>query len=393
MPDFAKRMNVLGVEGAFIVLAKAKELERQGRSIVHMEIGQPDFPTPKHIIEAAKKALDSGMTSYTPSTGIYELREAVAEYVSKSRGTDISPDEVVITVGAKLAIFGALMAFVDPGDEVIIPAPAYPSYDSVTMFVGGKPVHVPLREERKFSPSGEEIAETVTEKTKVIVINTPCNPTGGVYTREDLKAIVEVAQEKDLLIVSDEIYDEIVFDGKKHESILSIPGARERTVLIGGFSKTWSMTGWRLGWAVAPKEITDKIAKIQLNTTSCPVHFVQVAAVEAIRGPQDDVRRMVQEYQERRDLIFDGLNSIPGFSMIKPAATFYAFPNVKKLGVKSSELADMILNEAGVALLPGTAFGPEGEGYLRLSFATSKDMIKEGLKRIKEFVEERFPNV
>jgi len=393
MPDFAERMNVLGVEGAFIVLAKAKELERQGRSIVHMEIGQPDFPTPKHIIEAAKKALDNGMTSYTPSTGIYELREAVADYVSQSRKIEISPEEVVITVGAKLAIFGALMAFVDPGDEVIIPAPAYPSYDSVTMFVGGKPVHVPLREERKFSPSGEEIAEAVTDKTKVIVINTPCNPTGGVYAKEDLKAIVEVAQEKDLLIVSDEIYEEIVFDGKKHESVLSIPGARERTVMISGFSKTWSMTGWRLGWAVAPKEIAEKIAKIQLNTTSCPVHFAQIAAIEAIRGSQDEVEKMVQEYQERRDLIYEGLNSIPGFSMIKPAATFYAFPNTKKLGVKSSELADMILEEAGVALLPGTAFGPEGEGYLRLSFATSKDKIKEGLRKIKEFVEEKFPNV
>ncbi len=393
MPGFADRMSKLGVEGAFIVLARAKELERQGKKIIHCEIGQPDFDTPAHIKEAAKKALDEGFTGYTPSAGIMELREAIAEYVSKTRGIDVTPDQVVVTVGAKIGIFSALMAFVNPGEEVIIPMPAYPSYESVTEFVGGVVKPVVLKEEREFSPSGEEIAEAVTDKTKVIVINTPSNPTGGVYKRKDLEAIVEVAKEHDLWIISDEIYEDIIFDGKKHESILSIPGAEERAVMLSGFSKTYAMTGWRLGYVVAPKEVADKITKIQLNTVSCPVSFVQKAGIAALKGPRDEVEMMVREYEERRDLLYREINRIPGFSMIKPAATFYAFPNVKKLGVKSKELANMLLEEAGVALLPGTDFGAPGEGYLRLSFATSKENLMEAMERIRAFVEEKFPNV
>ncbi|HDI85933.1 MAG TPA: pyridoxal phosphate-dependent aminotransferase [Candidatus Korarchaeota archaeon] len=386
-------MSKLGVEGAFIVLARAKELERQGKKIIHCEIGQPDFDTPAHIKEAAKKALDEGFTGYTPSAGIIELREAIAEYVSKTRGIEVTPDQVVVTVGAKIGIFSALMAFVNPGEEVIIPMPAYPSYESVTEFVGGIVKPVVLKEEREFSPSGEEIAEAVTDKTKVIVINTPSNPTGGVYKRKDLEAIVEVAKEHDLWIISDEIYEDIIFDGKKHESILSIPGAEERAVMLSGFSKTYAMTGWRLGYVVAPKEVADKITKIQLNTVSCPVSFVQKAGIAALKGPRDEIEMMVREYEERRDLLYREINRIPGFSMIKPAATFYAFPNVKKLGVKSKELATMLLEEAGVALLPGTDFGAPGEGYLRLSFATSKENLMEAMERIRAFVEEKFPNV
>ncbi len=393
MPGFADRMSKLGVEGAFIVLARAKELERQGKKIIHCEIGQPDFDTPAHIKEAAKKALDEGFTGYTPSAGIIELREAIAEYVSKTRGIEVTPDQVVVTVGAKIGIFSALMAFVNPGEEVIIPMPAYPSYESVTEFVGGIVKPVVLKEEREFSPSGEEIAEAVTDKTKVIVINTPSNPTGGVYKRKDLEAIVEVAKEHDLWIISDEIYEDIIFDGKKHESILSIPGAEERAVMLSGFSKTYAMTGWRLGYVVAPKEVADKITKIQLNTVSCPVSFVQKAGIAALKGPRDEIEMMVREYEERRDLLYREINRIPGFSMIKPAATFYAFPNVKKLGVKSKELATMLLEEAGVALLPGTDFGAPGEGYLRLSFATSKENLMEAMERIRAFVEEKFPNV
>lgn len=393
MPGFADRMSKLGVEGAFIVLARAKELERQGKKIIHCEIGQPDFDTPAHIKEAAKKALDEGFTGYTPSAGIIELREAIAEYVSKTRGIEVTPDQVVVTVGAKIGIFSALMAFVNPGEEVIIPMPAYPSYESVTEFVGGIVKPVVLKEEREFSPSGEEIAEAVTDKTKVIVINTPSNPTGGVYKRKDLEAIVEVAKEHDLWVISDEIYEDIIFDGKKHESILSIPGAEERAVMLSGFSKTYAMTGWRLGYVVAPKEVADKITKIQLNTVSCPVSFVQKAGIAALKGPRDEIEMMVREYEERRDLLYREINRIPGFSMIKPAATFYAFPNVKKLGVKSKELATMLLEEASVALLPGTDFGAPGEGYLRLSFATSKENLMEAMERIRAFVEEKFPNV
>ncbi|RLG48387.1 MAG: pyridoxal phosphate-dependent aminotransferase [Thermoproteota archaeon] len=393
MPGFASRMSSLGVESAFIVLSRAKELERQGRKIFHLEIGQPDFDTPEHIKQAAIDSLREGFTGYTPSNGIYELREAIAEAVSETRGVNVSPDQVVVTVGAKMAIFAALMAFVNPGDEVIIPMPAYPAYESVTNFVGGVVKPVELKEEREFSPSGEDIARAVTDRTKVIVINTPCNPTGGMYKRRDLEAIVEVARERDLWIISDEIYEDIVFDGRKHESILSIPGAEERAVMVSGFSKTFAMTGWRLGYAIAPREVADAITKIQLNVTSCPVSFAQKAAVEAIRGPKDEIRRMVREYEERRDLVYSEISRIPGMKMVKPVGTFYAFPNVKALGLPSSTIADRLLNEAGVALLPGTAFGQLGEGYLRISFATSKEILSEAIERIRRWVEENFPNL
>ncbi|MDK2372534.1 MAG: pyridoxal phosphate-dependent aminotransferase [Candidatus Korarchaeota archaeon] len=386
MPEFAERMNSLGVEGAFIVLAKARELERQGKSVIHLEIGEPGYQPPKHVLEATKKAIDEGKTKYTPASGIYELREAIAERVSNSRGVKVEPENVVVTVGAKMSIFAALMAFVDPGDEVIIPMPAYPSYESVTRFVGGVVKPVVLKEERKFSPDVNDILEKVTDKTKAIVINTPSNPTGGIYRREDLEEIVSLALKKDILIISDEIYEDIIFDGRKHESVLSIAGAEEVTVLVSGFSKTWAMTGYRLGYAVAKEDIAQKIAQIQLNAASCPVHFAQVAAVEAIRGPQDEVERMVKDYEKKRDIIYEEIQKIKGFSMIKPAGTFYAFPNIKGTGLSSEELADRLLNEAGVALLPGTAFGESGEGFLRISFAGPMEDIVEGMKRIREFV-------
>ncbi len=386
MPKFAARMNSLGVEGAFIVLAKARELERQGKDIVHLEIGEPGYQPPKHVLEATKRAIDEGKTKYTPSPGIYGLREAIAERVSETRGVDISPENVVVTVGAKMAIFAALMAFIDPGDEVIIPMPAYPSYESVTKFVGGIVKPVILKEERAFSPDVNDILEQVSDKTKAIVINTPSNPTGGVYKRSDLEEIVNLAREKDILIITDEIYEDIIFDGKRHESVLSIPGAEEVTILVSGFSKTWAMTGYRLGYAVARREVAEKIAQIQLNAASCPVHFAQVAAVEAIKGPQDEVAAMIRDYQRKRDVIYEEIQKIEGFTMVKPAGTFYAFPNIKSTGMSSEELADRLLNEAGVALLPGTAFGSAGEGYLRISFAGPMEDIVEGMKRIREFV-------
>ncbi len=387
MPKFAERMNSLGVEGAFIVLAKARDLERQGRSIIHLEIGEPGYQPPKHVLDATKRAVEEGKTKYTPASGIYELREAIAERVSSSRGVEVGPENVVVTVGAKMAIFAALMAFIDPGDEVIIPMPAYPSYESVTRFVGGVVKPVVLKEERKFSPDVSDILEKVTDKTKAIVINTPSNPTGGIYRREDLEEIVNLALKRDILIISDEIYEDIIFDGRKHESVLSIAGAEEVTVLVSGFSKTWAMTGYRLGYAVAKEEVAQKIAQIQLNAASCPVHFAQVAAVEAIRGPQDEVERMVKDYERKRDVIYEEIQRIEGFTMVKPAGTFYAFPNIRKTGMSSEELADRLLNEAGVALLPGTAFGEPGEGFLRISFAGPMEDIVEGMSRIKEFME------
>jgi len=386
VPRFASRMSSLGVEGAFIVLAKARELEREGKHIVHLEIGEPGYNPPKHVIEATKKAVEEGMTKYTPSAGIYELREAIAERVSETRGIDVKPENVVVTTGAKLAIFGALMSFIDPGDEVIIPMPAYPTYESVTKFVGGIVKPVVLKEERGFSPSIDDIMKEVSNRTKAIVINTPSNPTGAVYSRRDLEEIVKLARERDILVISDEIYEDIIFDGRKHESILSIPGAEEVSIMISGFSKTWAMTGYRLGYAVGKKEFVDKIAQVQLNTSSCPAHFAQVAAIHAIRGPQDEVHEMVRDYERKRDAIYDEISRIKGFSMLKPAGTFYAFPNIRGTGLSSNELADRLLREAGVALLSGTAFGDAGEGYLRISFAGPMEDIKEGMRRIREFI-------
>jgi len=386
MPKLANRMSSLGVEGAFIVLAKARELEREGKDVIHLEIGEPGYLPPRHVLEATKKAVDQGMTKYTPSAGIYELREAIADRVSSTRGVDVSAENVVVTVGAKMAIFASLMMLVDPGDEVVIPMPAYPAYESVARFAGGVVKPVLLREEKGFSPDVEDILSVVSEKTKAIVINTPSNPTGGIYKRKDLEEIVKLAIEKDIVIISDEIYEDIIFDGKKHESILSVPGAEDVSIMISGFSKTWAMTGYRLGYVVAKKEFTEKITKIQINTTSCPAHFTQIAAIEALKGPWDEVKAMIEDYQYKRDLIYDEINKINGFTMIKPAGTFYAFPNIKKTGMSSEEMATKLLEEAGVALLPGTAFGDAGEGYLRISFAGPREDIVEGMKRIREFM-------
>lgn len=386
MPKFASRMSPLGVEGAFIVLAKARELERKGKDVIHLEIGEPGYLPPRHVLEATKKAVDQGMTKYTPSAGIYELREAIADRVSSTRGVDVSAENVVVTVGAKMAIFASLMMLVDPGDEVVIPMPAYPAYESVARFAGGVVKPVLLREEKGFSPDVEDILSAVSEKTKAIVINTPSNPTGGIYKRKDLEEIVKLAIEKDIVVISDEIYEDIIFDGKKHESILSVPGAEDVSIMISGFSKTWAMTGYRLGYVVAKKEFAEKITKIQINTTSCPPHFTQIAAIEALKGPWDEVKAMIEDYQYKRDLIYDEINKINGFTMIKPAGTFYAFPNIKKTGMSSEEMATKLLEEAGVALLPGTAFGDAGEGYLRISFAGPREDIVEGMKRIREFM-------
>jgi len=386
MSIFAKRMEKLGTETAFEVLAKAKALEKQGRNIVHLEIGEPDFDTPKNIKEAAVKALYGGYTHYVPASGIPELREAIAEYISKTRKIEVSPEEVVVTPGAKPIMLYAILACVNPGEEVLYLNPGYPIYESLINFVGAKPVPIPLKEENDFRMDHEDFKKKITKNTKMIIINSPENPTGGVLTREDLKLIADcVADRDDVLVFSDEIYSRIIYEGE-HESIASLPGMKEKTILLDGFSKTYAMTGWRLGYGVMRKDIAQKATQLMINSNSCTCAFVQMAGVEALKGPQDEVEKMVAEFKRRREFIISGLNEIEGISCRKPRGAFYAFPNITKIGMTSREFSDYLLNEAGVAVLPGTAFGQYGEGYLRLSFATSIENIKEALNRIAEAI-------
>jgi len=386
MSIFAERMKTLGTETAFEVLAKAKALEKQGKDIVHLEIGEPDFDTPKNIKEAAVKALYAGYTHYVPAAGIPELREAIAEYISKTRKIDVDPEEVVVAPGAKPIMLYAILACVNPGEEVVYQNPGYPIFESLINFVRAKPVPIPLKEENDFRMDHEYVKEKITKKTKMIIINSPENPTGGILTREDLKLIADcVADRDDVVILSDEIYSRIIYEGE-HESIASLPGMKEKTILLDGFSKTYAMTGWRLGYGVMRKDIAQKATQLMINSNSCTCAFVQMAGVEALKGPQDEVDRMVAEFKRRREVIIPGLNEIEGISCKKPRGAFYAFPNITKLGMSSHEFSDYLLNEAGVAVLPGTSFGEYGEGYLRLSFATSVENIKKALNRIDEAV-------
>jgi len=384
---FAERMKVLGTETAFEVLAKAKALERQGKNIVHLEIGEPDFDTPKHIKDAAVKALYAGYTHYVPAAGIQELREAIAEDVAKSRKIEVSPEEVVVAPGAKPIIFLAILACVNPGEEVLYPNPGFPIYESVINFVGAKPVPLPLEEEKDFGLDHEYVKERITKKTKMIIINSPENPTGGVLTREDLKLIADCVSDRDnVLVFSDEVYSRIIYEGE-HESIASFPGMKDETIILDGFSKTYAMTGWRLGYGVMRKDLAQKITQLMINSNSCTCAFAQMAGVEALKGPQDSVKEMVAEFKKRREIIVSGLNSIKGITCKKPCGAFYVFPNITGTGMKSQELSDYLLNKAGVAVLPGTAFGAYGEGYLRLSFANSVENIKKALNRISEAIE------
>jgi len=382
---FAERMKSLGTETAFEVLAKAKALEAEGRKVIHLEIGEPDFDTPKNIKEAAIKALNEGYTHYTPSAGLMEARETVAKYISQTRGIEVNPAEVVVTPGAKPIMFFAILALIDAGDEVVYPNPAYPIYESVVNFVGGKPVPIHLREENDFRLDLDELNGAITPKTKLIIINSPHNPTGGILTKEDLEAIATLAQKHDLLVLSDEIYSRIIYSGE-HISIASLPGMKERTILLDGFSKTYAMTGWRLGYGVMEESLAVQLARLMTNCNSCTAAFTQVAGIEGLLGPQDEVEKMVAEFQRRREVIVEGLNSIPGMSCRLPQGAFYAFPNITGIGWSCKRLADNLLKEAGVAVLPGTSFGIYGDGYLRLSYANSVDNIREGLERIKDFV-------
>jgi len=381
---FAESMNRLGTETAFEVLAKAKALEMQGREIIHFEIGEPDFDTPQNIKEAAIKALNEGYTHYVPSAGIPELRESIANYISESRGISVDPDEVVVTPGAKAILFFSIIACVNPGEEVMYPDPGFPVYESMARFVGAKPIPIQLREENDFRLDPNEVRDKLTDKTKMIILNSPQNPTGSVLTKQDLEAIAEcVARKEDLLVLSDEVYCKILYEGK-HESISSIPGMKEKTILVDGFSKTYAMTGWRIGYGVMRKDLAQLLTRLIANSASCVCAFIQKAAVEALRGPQEDTKRMVEEFKKRRDVTVSGLNSINGISCRKPKGAFYVFPNVKAFRMDSQQLAEVLLKEAGVATLSGASFGQYGEGYLRFSYANSVENIRKAINRISD---------
>jgi len=384
---FAERMSRLGTEGAFEVLAKARRLEAEGKHVVHLEIGEPDFATPDNIIESGISALQNGYTHYTPASGIFEARQAVAEFVSRTLKSEVDPLDVVLVPGSKNVLLFTLLACIEPGDEVILPDPGYPAYHSLVNFIGAVPRMVTLREETGFRIDLDELKSLVTPKTRMIIINTPQNPTGGVLTEEDVRFVCDLVQEHDLMLVSDEIYSQLVY-GFHHVSPLSQPGMRERTVLMDGLSKSYAMTGWRLGYAVAPRALAAKLDTLMINSSSCAAAFTQMAAIEALGTPESAhaVTRMVKVFEHRRNLVVDGLNAIPGVHCAMPQGAFYAFPNITATGFDERELADRLLTEAGVAVLPGTAFGAAGKGFIRLAYTQSEDELARGLDGIRGFL-------
>jgi aspartate/methionine/tyrosine aminotransferase len=384
---FAERMSRLGTEGAFEVLAKARRLEAEGKNVVHLEIGEPDFATPDNIVEAGISAMQNGYTHYTPASGIFEAREAVANFVSRTLKTEVDPSEVVLVPGSKNVLLFTLLSCIEPGEEVILPDPGYPAYASQVNFIGAVPKTVTLREETGFRMDLDELASLVTAKTRMIIVNTPQNPTGGILTEEDVKFVCDLAHKHDLLLVSDEIYSQLVY-GFHHVSPMSHPGMRERTVLMDGLSKSYAMTGWRLGYAVAPKELAAKLDKLMINTSSCAAAFTQIAAIEALSAPESEhaVARMVKVFEHRRNLVVDGMNAIPGIRCARPQGSFYVFPNIEGTGFDEHELSDRLLAEAGVAVLPGTAFGHAGKGFIRLAYTQSEDELRRGVDRIGEFI-------
>ena len=381
----AKRMARLGTETAFEVLVKAKALEAKGRDIVHLEIGEPDFDTPRNIVDAACDALHKGFTHYGPSAGLPQLREAIAEYVSETRGVKAAPDEVVVVPGGKPIIFFAILALAEDGDEVIYPNPGFPIYESMIDYVGAKAVPIRLREEMDFRLDVDELAGLVNHRTKLLILNSPQNPTGGMLTKIDIERIAEAIGNRDIMVLSDEIYSRLIFEGE-HHSIMSINGMKERTILLDGFSKTYAMTGWRMGYGVMRPDLAAHIARLMTNSSSCTASFTQVAGVEALRGSQESVAQMCAEFKKRRDVMVAGLNKIKGFSCRLPKGAFYVFPNITKTGWKSKKLADSLLEDAGVAALSGTAFGDYGEGYLRFSVANSIENIEKALERVDAWV-------
>jgi len=390
MIRFAKRMSRLGTESAFEVLAKARALEAKGREIIHLEIGEPDFDTPSHIIEAACKALRGGATHYVSPAGIPELRETIAQGLSLRRGHDISPEQVVVTPGAKPIMFFIILALAEPGTEVIYPNPGFPIYESVINFAGAKAVPVPLREERDFRFDVNELRDLITDRTSLIILNSPQNPTGGVLEAEDMRAIAEICVERDVPVLSDEVYEQILYEGE-FCSIASYPGmsTAERTIILHGFSKTYAMTGWRLGYGVMPVTLAKRVAQLMVNSNSCTAAATQWAGVEALTGPQDATQTMMKAFTERRKVIVEGLNSIPGIRCVNPKGAFYAFPNITGTGMDSQTCEDFFMEQAGVACLAGHAFGHYGEGYLRLSYANSVENIQKALDRMRQALESR----
>jgi aspartate aminotransferase len=383
---FATRTHHLMPEGAYQVLARANQLEAAGQEIIHLEIGQPDYPTFENVSQAGIDAIRSGKTRYTPPAGMPSLREALAEDAGRRRGIEVRPEEVVVSPGGKPNLFFPTLALVEPGDEVIYPNPGFPTYGAMIKVAGGVPVAVPLLEENQFSFDLDVFDKLINEKTKLIILNSPSNPTGGVIPPADLEHIASQAERYNCWVMSDELYTRIVYDGLEAPSIASLPGMQERTIIVDGFSKTYSMTGWRLGFGIMPKELAARVDLLLTHSIGSTAHFTQFAGLEAVTGTQDMVNVMVTEYQRRRDAIVDGLNAIPGFVCQKPQGAFYVFPNVTGTGMGSTELANLILEKAGVALLPGNSFGEYGEGYLRLSYANSIENIQKGLERIKSIL-------
>jgi len=383
----ASRMGSIGTETAFEATARARALEAQGRSIVYLQIGEPDFDTPANVREAAKRALDAGATHYAPFAGIPELRAAIADDAAARKGFPVDPSQVFVTVGGKGVMVYAILGLIDPGDEVIVPDPGYPIYESLTRFIGATSVPIPIRQAHEFRLDVDELASLITPRTRMLVINSPANPTGGVLTRDDVERIADLALRHDLIVLADEIYGRILYDGAEHVSIASLPGMAERTIVLDGFSKTFAMTGWRLGYAIVPQPLVGPFGTLIINTISCAPTFAQVGAVEALRGPQDAVDAMVVEFRARRDLVVDGLNAIPGVTCLRPQGAFYVFPDISATGLSGADLADRLLHEAGVCVLAGTAFGGLGGNHIRISYANSRENLAEALGRIRTVVE------
>jgi aspartate aminotransferase len=377
----AERMDRILIESAFEVLVRARALEATGRNVIHLEIGEPDFPTPTHIVEAAKAALDHGWTHYGPTQGYPELREAVAVHVSATRCIRVGPQHVSIVPGGKPIIFFPMLALLEPGDEVIYPDPGFPIYQSMIQFLGATPVPIPLLDSRGFSFDLDLLRDKLSGKTKMLVLNSPQNPTGGVIPAEEIKIIADLVRERDLIVLSDEIYSRIYY-GDRPASIASLPGMLDKTIILDGFSKTYAMTGWRLGYGVMPEWLVEAVSKLMVNSNSCTASFTQQAGIAALTGPQDAVTSMVAEFHRRRDAFCDGLNRIPGIRCARPGGAFYAFANITETGMDSKTAADFLLNEAGVACLSGAAFGKYGEGYVRFSYANSYENLIEAVKRI-----------
>ena len=386
MTQLAARQALLGTETAFETLAKAKELERQGKSIVHLEIGEPDFDTPEHIRDAAKQALDDGFTHYGASAGQIELREAIAKHQTERQGYDVSADRVIVTPGGKPVMFFTIMALVEQGVEVIYPNPGFPIYESMINYMGGIAVPMQLNEESDYNADIDNLRSLITPRTKLIIVNSPNNPCGSVIPEPDLEKIAEMAVKNDLVVLADEIYKDMYYGDQEHVSITKFPGMRERTIILDGFSKSYAMTGWRLGYGVFPDFLVEPVTRLMTNSVSCTSVFSQMAAIAALEGPQDSVAAMMEEFTKRRDLVVEGLNSLPGITCPVPKGAFYAFPNIRGTGMSSQEFANKALYEAGVALLAGTAFGAFGDGYIRISFANSQENLLEAIERLRKIL-------